>query len=129
VADEDEISVEAAVAVESAGGFDGGAELVVGADQRERGGGGEELGVRRGREELVGVLRVQRLPVESRNDFDSPEAAGQIGGAQDGGDAILQRFDDAGSEPRRRGEGSSNDDGQKRDKPCATDCRVALPGL
>ena len=41
VADQNEISVEAAVAVERAGGFDGGAELVVGTDQRERGGGGE----------------------------------------------------------------------------------------
>ena len=61
VADEDEISVQAAVAVESAGGFYGGAELVVGADQGERSGGGEKLGVRSGREELVGVLGVQRF--------------------------------------------------------------------
>ncbi len=61
VANEDEISVETAVAVERAGGFDGGAEFVIGADQRQRGGGGEELGVRSGREKLVGVLRVQRL--------------------------------------------------------------------
>ena len=61
VADEDEISVQPAVAVESAGGFYGGAELVVGADQGERSGGGKELGVRSGREELVGVLGVQRF--------------------------------------------------------------------
>src|ERR1019366_5808630 len=93
VADKDEISVQAAVAVESAAGFDGGAELVVGTDQGERGGGGEELGVRSGREELVGVLGVQRFARRfagrQRNYFDSPEAAGEIGGAEHSGDAIL----------------------------------------
>ena len=88
VADKHEISVKAAVAVESAGGFDGGAELVVGTDQGQRGGSCEELGVRSGREELVGVLRVQRFARRERNYFDSPEAAGEIGGAQHTGNAI-----------------------------------------
>src|SRR4029077_18838212 len=44
-ADEDEISIKTAVAVESAGGLDGGAELVIGTDQGERGGCGKQLGV------------------------------------------------------------------------------------
>src|SRR5208337_662983 len=101
VADEHDISVQTTVAVERAGGFDGGAELVVGTDQRERGRGGEELGVRSGGEEFVRVLRVQdfarrlvgrfvgRLARRKRNNFDSPEAAGQVGSAEDSGNAIL----------------------------------------
>ena len=97
VADEDEISVQTAVAVERTGGFDGGAELVVGPDQRQRGSGGEELGVRSGRKEFVGVVRVQRFARRlvgrfvgraTRDNFDSPEAAGQIGSAEDSGNAI-----------------------------------------
>ena len=88
-ADEDEISVKAAVAIESAGGLDGGAELVIGTDQGERGGGGEQLGVRSGCEELVGILGVQRFARRERNDFDSPEAAGEIGRAEHAGNAIL----------------------------------------
>jgi len=78
MADKNEISVQPAVAVERTGGFDGGAEFVIGTDQGERGRGGEELRIRSGREELVGVLRVQRLAGCQRNDFDSPESPRQV---------------------------------------------------
>ena len=110
VADQDKVSVEAAVAVERAGGFNGGAELVVRTNQRERGGGGEKLGVRCGREELVGVLRVQglagRFVGRQRDDFDSPEAASKIGCAEHTGNAIRQRFNRSGQQGR----------GQQKDK-------------
>ena len=103
MADQDQVSIEPAVAVERASGFDGGAEFVVGTDQGERGGRGEELGVGGRSKELVGVLRVQRFTASrQRNDFDSPEAAGKIGRAEHTGDAFLQRFNGCGQQRRPR---------------------------
>jgi len=99
----------------------GGAELVVGPDQRERGSGGEELGVRSGGEEFVRVLRIQdfarrlvgrfvgRFARRKRNNFDSPEATGEIGSAEDSGNAILQGFDGCGQQWRAQQENDGNE--------------------
>ena len=113
VADEDEISVQPTVAVESASGFDRSVELVIGTDQGKRGGGSEELGVRSGCEKLVGVLCVQRLARRfagrQRTYFDSPEAAGKIGGAEHRGNAIWQRLNGRGQQRRDHQKGNDND--------------------
>src|ERR1700756_3526318 len=82
--DQEEISCEAAVAVQSASGFNRGVELVIGTDQCECGGGSEELSIRRRGKQLVGVLGVKRASGGERYHFNAPETAGEVGVGEHG---------------------------------------------
>src|SRR5208282_195859 len=93
-ADEDQIPGEASVLVEDSSGFDGGARTVVGADQGQSGGGGKQLGVGSGGEQLVRILGIQEFSVVEGDYLDAPESAGEVGGGKDRvnalGDGIMR---------------------------------------
>jgi len=58
MADQQQVAVKTPVTVERAGRFNGGAELVIRTDQRERSRSREQLGIGSWSEEFVGIERV-----------------------------------------------------------------------
>ena len=68
--------------VEKTIGLDRRSEFVVGPDKRQRGRRREQRGVGSRSEELVGILRKQKLAAGEGYDFDPPEAPCHLGFSQ-----------------------------------------------
>jgi len=112
-AEKDEIAGEDAGdegAVGEDAGFDGGLR----AKQGDGGGGGEELDVAGGREELPGVDRGDRGAVEGGDD-DSPMGTGDGGLGGEGGDLALESEVGAGC---RDALGRKGDEGRRQQESC-----------
>ncbi|OLB85918.1 MAG: hypothetical protein AUI17_05070 [Acidobacteriales bacterium 13_2_20CM_2_55_5] len=75
--------------VQGAIGFNRGAEIVVRPDQRQRGCGGKQFGVRSGREQLVRILREKSFAVRKRYNLYTPEATSKVGLGKDGSNPLF----------------------------------------
>src|SRR4029077_7693735 len=82
-AHQNQIAIQPPALVHSGLGFHGGVKAIVGADERQGGGGGEQLGVGSRREQFFGVVFVERFPAAERDNLDAPEAAGDVRLRQD----------------------------------------------
>src|SRR5262249_50228165 len=89
--DQNHVTGESAILVERSVGLDGGAEFVVRANQRQGGGGREELAIRGRRGQFVRIQRVKDLAVLSRCNLYSPKATRQVWLIQDGFNLFFER--------------------------------------
>ena len=90
--DQCQVASEASVGVESAVGFDRGAEFIVWSDQRQSCRSCEQFSVGRRREQLGRISGIEHLAGRERDYFDAPEPTGQVGGDENRSNSFFEGF-------------------------------------